>query len=274
MSKRSIGGIAIRTYPRQTREARGEEMLGTLLDAGDDSLVAFLRQLVSLVVGGFVARSRLALTASPARFAAEVSCWVAIVTVMRFPFGAGIYALRRWSDGADSVSLVTIRDMYVLPLVILASFTFGRRRLTALLGLVWVFVFFRTWVNVPIFRSGLIEMLVLPALGFVLLAGLPSAMPTPWQARIKWLIPATAWALIHLLSMRISGQPIVILLPILVSLLALPVAPALAVGTALAWSATSLWMGGVESPRTVLSLACAAMALAFIAVGHRRAIRS
>ena len=76
--EQTIGrGVAGRMYPSDIRDSRGKEILGTLLDAGDASLAAFVRQLASLMVGGLVVRSRQALAEPPGKLAARTICWAA-----------------------------------------------------------------------------------------------------------------------------------------------------------------------------------------------------
>jgi hypothetical protein len=55
-----IGQVALRAYPPAVREARGQEMLGMLLDAGEHSSLAFVRESGSVVLGGL--RERGAIT--------------------------------------------------------------------------------------------------------------------------------------------------------------------------------------------------------------------
>ena len=90
---------------------------------------------------------------------------------------------------------MTVRDMYVSPLVILASFTLGGRRLAGLLGLVWVALYVREWEPPDLATSKIVVAVVLPAAGFGLLTLRPQTAPKAWQARILWLVPAAAMAL-------------------------------------------------------------------------------
>lgn len=276
MSKRLVGGVAVRLYPREIRDSRGEEILGTLLDAGDASVAAFVRQLASLVVGGLVARSRRAVAQSPAKLAASAVCWAAIIGVTQVPFRQGILVL----DGVLSgVPLVTVRDMYLLPLVILASFTLGGRRLAGLLGLAWVALYVRDWEGPGIPMSNIVVAVVIPVAGFALLTLRPQAAPRAWQARILWLVPAAALALVNLAPLWssdpllwISGQSSVVLIPVVAALVFLPVAPTFAVGTALAWSLPHLWIYGAESIWTTMLLASTPVALSLVAVARRAAM--
>lgn len=272
MTKRLLGRVAVRLYPTEIRDSRGEEILGTLLDAGAASAAAFVRQLASLVAGGLVARSRRALAQPPAKIAVSAVCWTAIVVVTQFPFRQGMRVL----DGViPSVPLVTVRDTYVLPLVILASFTLGGRRLAGLLGLAWVAVYARESELPELAASQLIGMVVLPAAGFGLLTLRPQAVPRAWEARILWLVPALALALVNLVPLWFSNpllwfseQSVVILIPVVAALVLLPVAPAFAIGTALAWSARWGLAFGDQSIWTIALLACTPVTLALVAAGR------
>ena len=272
MSKRLVGSAAVRLYPRDIRESRGKEILGTLLDAADASLAAFVRQLASLIVGGLVVRSRRALAEPPGTLAASAACWAAIVTIARIP-GHGIDVL----DGrAFHIAPAVVRDDYVLPLVVLAAFTLGGRRLTGLLGLAWVALAVREW-SYGLLTSEFIVMLAFPAVGFVLLTIRPRTAPKGWQARSLWLLPAVAWVLINLPGPGFWLQPVLIPVPAVVALVLLPVAPAFAVGTALAWSATSGWFYngwfyGAESIWMIMLLGSTLVAVALVAVGRRATI--
>lgn len=272
MSKRLVGGVAVRLYPRDIRDSRGKEILGTLLDAADASPGAFVRQLISVVVGGLVARSRRALAEPPGKLAASAVCWAAIVTIARVP-GHGIDVL----DGsALHIAPVVVRDKYVLPLVVLAAFTLGGRRLAGLLGLAWVALAVRQWTH-GVLTSEFIAMLALPTVGFVLLALRPRVAPRTWRARSLWLVPALVWVLMNLAGPGFWFQPVLIPLPAVVAFVFLPVAPAFALGTALAWSATSAWFYngwfyGGESIWMVILLGSTLVAVALVAVGRRAAI--
>lgn len=276
MSKRRVGSAAVRTYPRDIRDGRGEEILGTLLDAGDESLAAFVRQLVSLIVGGLMARSREALAQPPGRLAAQTVCWAAIVAVIQLPFRQGVLALEGVISGFP---LVTVRDMFVLPLVILAAFTLGGRRLAGLLGLAWVATYIRDWDS-GVAASNIVVAVALPAVGFGLLALRPQTAPAAWQTRILWLVPATALALATVAPLWISvsdplllfsPSSILVLVPVVAALVFLPVAPAFAIGTTLAWSVPHLWIYGRESIWTIGLLASTPVALTLVAAAHRAA---
>lgn len=171
---------------------------------------------------------------------------------------------------------MVVRDQYVLPLVVLATFTLGGPRLAGLLGLAWVALAVREW-SYGVLPSEFIVMLAFPAVGFALLAFRPRTAPRRWQARSLWLLPAVAWVLITLAGPGFWFQPVFIPVPAVVALVLLPVAPAFAVGTALGWSATSGWFYngwfyGGESIWMVMLLGSTLVAVALVAVGRRPTI--
>lgn len=277
MNKRLVGGVAVRSYPSDIRDSRGKEMLGTLLDAGDASLAAFVRQLASLIVGGLLARSRRALAEPPGSLTARTVCWAAIVAVIQLPFRQGAWALVGLLPG---VPLVTVRDMYVLPLVILAAFTLGGRRLAGLLGLAWVTLYVRDWES-GLAASNVVVAVALPITGFGLLTLWPQVAPRAWQTRMLWLVPAAALALVSVVPLWLSasdtflwfsGQSVLVLIPVVSALVFLPVAPSFAIGTALAWSVPHLWIYGRESIWTIMLLASTPAAVALVAAARRAAI--
>src|ERR1700735_5632567 len=56
MKRERLFGVALGGSPAPTRAARGEEMLGTLLDAGGESNARFTRELGALIAAGLWAR--------------------------------------------------------------------------------------------------------------------------------------------------------------------------------------------------------------------------
>jgi hypothetical protein len=57
VTRERIGSLVLRAYPRQTRSARGAEMLSMLLDAGGTSSLTFIRECAGLLVGGLRERT-------------------------------------------------------------------------------------------------------------------------------------------------------------------------------------------------------------------------
>jgi hypothetical protein len=62
MIKEALGRLVVRLYPQEGQSAAGSELVGTLLDAGEVSLGAYLLQLTSLLRAGLWSRARVELT--------------------------------------------------------------------------------------------------------------------------------------------------------------------------------------------------------------------
>jgi hypothetical protein len=249
---------------------RGQETVGTLLDAGDESLAAFAMQLLSVLIGALAARSRQALSERPARIAAESACWAAVLVVARIPFGIGIGLFR----ASGSIPPITVLDTYVMPFVVLALFTLRGRRVAGYVGFLWLVFFVRehpllfTWVWLP----PATEMVALPAIGFAVMVLWPQAAPTTLRA--LWVVPAIAFGVLSLtLAPRwVPGFPILALIPVLASLVLLPIAPALTIGTAIAWAAPSLMTVG-NSTQTDVLFAFAPLSMLLVAAVRAAANR-
>jgi hypothetical protein len=74
-----IGSLALRAYPASFRSERGEEMLGALLDAGEDSTGAFVRGFASLIIGGCRQRARENGQLGARRLIADACCQSAVL---------------------------------------------------------------------------------------------------------------------------------------------------------------------------------------------------
>lgn len=57
--------------------------MGTLLDAGDNSWAAFVRQVASVIGAGLAARAREALNQQPAQVATCALAWAAVMVLVR-----------------------------------------------------------------------------------------------------------------------------------------------------------------------------------------------
>ena len=148
MRREAIGRTVVRLYPKDIRESAGEELVGTLLDAGDASRGAYVRQLASLVRSGLSARARSEPRQPLGRIAASTLCWVAVMSAMSqlvSVIGIGL----RWGDTPGS-STETLLYSYIIPALIIVLFTLRRNRTTGILGLAWLAIFLHQHSMLPL----------------------------------------------------------------------------------------------------------------------------
>ena len=88
MIRERIGQAALRAYPPAVRQTRGLEMLGMLLDAGEQSGRAFGRESGSLVLGGLRERRAITARAGSRRLVADSCCQAVIILLMLWLFSA------------------------------------------------------------------------------------------------------------------------------------------------------------------------------------------
>lgn len=100
MSSARLGRLALRAYPADVRDECGEEMLGTLLDAGDDSRRAFARGIRSLLVGGALERARDNARVGNRRLVADAFCLAGVLSSLlelrqmtELPFGPPVWTI-------------------------------------------------------------------------------------------------------------------------------------------------------------------------------------
>ena len=82
MIRERIGQAALRAYPPAVRQTRGPEMLGMLLDAGEQSSRAFVRESGSLVLGGLRERRAITARAGSRRLIADSCCQAVVILLM------------------------------------------------------------------------------------------------------------------------------------------------------------------------------------------------
>ena len=88
MIRERIGQAALRAYPPAVRQTRGLEMLGMLLDAGEQSGRAFVHDSWSLVLGGLRERRAITARAGSRRLLADSCCQAVIILLMLWLFSA------------------------------------------------------------------------------------------------------------------------------------------------------------------------------------------
>ena len=78
MIRERVARTALQAFPREVRAARGEEMVGTLLDSSASSRVRFANQIVDLVREGLRARALVTAQVGAGRVVADGVCLAAV----------------------------------------------------------------------------------------------------------------------------------------------------------------------------------------------------
>lgn len=231
MSRQLIGRALVKLYPAEVQQTRGSELIGTLLDAGDESMQAFVANAASLATSGLSERARHELRRPARQILIGALCFAAVLTAMsvvveaignRLMWGGTIFTF-----GTDPQTII---DMYALPVVILALFTSGHNRTTGLLGLIRLAMRLHQSPMIPL--ADFLITIPVPAVGFGLLMIRPRSIPP--AGRYLWPIPAACLAF-YWSTLLGQHSGIGKLTPILAAIALLPVAPALALGLGIDW---------------------------------------
>jgi hypothetical protein len=266
MIRKWTGQTVVRLYPAELRAAKGDELVGTLLDAGDASLAAFLTQLVSLIIGGLAARSRNALSQPLDQIASDTVRWGAVITVAS-SMTTIVVEYVHWGGGIGWATITSWSEC-LAPTLILAMFIFGQDRATGVTGLSWCVV--EAWQHPQLPLSDWISLMVLPIVGFGLMTIAPRRPREPLRGLL--LIPVLAWAFFRWTELgQQSGAGY--LLPVITAAMFLPIKPTLTLGTAVSWSLLAAFYITIpETHYVILSIAmlsCTPIAIALIALTRR-----
>lgn len=183
MIRDRIGQAALRAYPPAVRQARGLEMLGMLLDAGEQSNRAFVRESVSLVLGGLRERGALAARAGTRRLVADACCRAVLIFLMLWLISA---LNRQGSAGASRQLLV----QEVVLAAILACALVGYERIAALSGLAALIAYGPVGPHIQL--VGLAKVLV-PIACLLVMVRAPQRRPRD-PRRLLWLLPVAVLA--------------------------------------------------------------------------------
>ncbi len=130
MNRERLGAAVLRAYPAETREARGTEMLSTLLDSTADSSSRFAREAFDLLRLGLRSRATRIAGGGARRLIADGAC------VAGAFFAAQDLATALHSRGVPH-ALYSWASMAVLA-VILTSALLGHDRVAGAVALVWL----------------------------------------------------------------------------------------------------------------------------------------
>ena len=181
MIRRRIGQAALRAYPRAVRQTRGLEMLGMLLDAGERSNWAFVRESGSLVLGGLRERGAITARAGTRRLLADACCQAVLICLTLWL----IHALNTEIIGGPSRRLL-IQEVVLA--AILACALIGYERIAAISGLAALIAFGPLG---PHTHLVLLAELLVPIACLLVMVRAPRERPRG-PRRLLWLLPVAA----------------------------------------------------------------------------------
>jgi hypothetical protein len=179
-----VAGLALYAYPPVARAARGEEMLGTLLDASAGSRTAFAREIADLVRRGLRTRATQTAGAGAGRLVADGLC-LAATWVMTLDLST---LLSQRARGMQDPLLAS--TSIALLATVLAVALIGYDRLAGAGALVWTALRIPAlWDHHPGIINLIPELLPLVCCCVMLLA---PRRRSPDPRRLAWLVvPAT-----------------------------------------------------------------------------------
>lgn len=216
MTREWIARAALRAYPERVRAARGLEMLGTVLDAGSQSNVAFARELAGLASGGLRARITTPAGLSARRVIADGVCYSGFLMIaVVFAARLGIeVTLGTFLGGRSIVELAVLGTALVAALI-------GYDRIAGAATLVWL-VLDTDSQYIAAQEKILIATFALPIACFLVMIISPRRHARR-ALRVAWLIPIAA---IGVAGMGVGTSSYLVLAPFV---LAIPAALVLAV---------------------------------------------
>jgi hypothetical protein len=240
LTGKRIGSLVLRAYPRNFRAARGKEMLGTLLDASEDSTSAFIRGVGSLLIGGLRERARENAQVGAGRLVADGFCLAAVI----------------WS-AIELVSDETLERMnahislviWILALLagVLLFASLGRDRLAGVCGLAVVaYIFIREYgmtlsgpAPVLLGHPGLVffvDRWLGPLVCFMVMVLRPRVRSQD-PRKLLWLLPVALLMLSPVIRVELVAVELLIYFGLpAAGLILLPVDPRLAIASAVFWT--------------------------------------
>jgi hypothetical protein len=181
-----IGQAALRAYPPAARQRRGLEMLGMLLDAGEQSNWALVRESGSLVLGGLRERGALDARTGTRRLLADACCQAVPIFLTLWI----ISALNTEAIAGPSQQLVV---QAVVLAAILACALIGYERIAAISGLAAIAAYGPVGLHTHLV---LLAKLLVPIGCLLVMVRAPRKRPRD-PRRLLWLLPVSALAALH-----------------------------------------------------------------------------
>ena len=263
MIRARIGRASLRAYPPAVRQTRGLEMLGMLLDAGEQSNLALLRESGSLVLGGLRERRAIATRAGTRRLVADSCCQAVLIW------------LTLWIVSAvDTEVIAGPRPQLLVQEVVLAAILtcalIGHERIAAVSGLAAFAAFSPLGPHTQL--TWVVKVLV-PVACLLVMARAPRKRPRDAR-RLLWLVPVFVLAALQL-QVHVSLAEVLAVLS-LAGLLRLFQDPRLAISCTVVWVILLAANAGRPAPAglgLVVVLAAAAGVMFTVAAGRRWIIR-
>ena len=269
MTHERLARIALLAYPSRVRAVRGEEMIGTLLDASSGSEAAFWRELVALIGGGLRARAAVPARLTTGRVIADGFCYAGIGMLALITAEVIAIAIRYPQAVADSTQVWEL----LLLAGCLSVALMGYDRIASMGALAWIAIV----INARYRGSTLgpvVAMDVVPVVCFAVMLIVPRS-GVRRVGRLAWLIPIAA---LGAASPAVGPGSYVLLVPLAiaapVALARLPRDPRLAIACSVfaaeiaAFEAAEALSGQALSmglPVTVLLFSLAPLAIGFAA---------
>ena len=222
MIRERIGQAALRAYPPAVRQTRGPEMLGMLLDAGEQSNRAFVRESGSLVLGGLRERRAITARAGSRRLIADACCQAVIILLMLLMISLLSTEL---SAGPSQQLLV----QQVILAAILACALIGYERIAAISGLAALAAYGPLG---PHTQPVLLARVLVPIACLLVMVLAPQRRPRD-PRRLLWLLPVCVLAALQAHAQ--VGLPEVLAVVSVVGLLRLLHDPRFAIACSLVW---------------------------------------
>jgi hypothetical protein len=246
-----IGQAALRAYPPAVRQTRGPEMLGMLLDAGEQSRLAFVRESGSLVRGGLRERGAIAARAGTRRLVADACCRAVLIFLTLWLISA---LNRQGIAGASRGFLV----QEVVLAAILASALVGYERIAALGGLAALIAYGPLGPHIQLVSLATV---LVPIACLLVMVRAPQRRPRD-PRRLLWLLPVLVLAALQAYSD--VGLPEVLALMSVGGLLRLVHDPRLAIACSLVWITVLSAEAGRSAPAGLRFFEVAAVAAGLV----------
>ena len=231
MIRERIGRAMLRAYPHEVRAARGEDILGTVLEAGEPSARAFVREGGSIVLAGLRERATFLARVGSRRLIADAFCQAAALWLMWGAVNIVSSELQRpWAASPDVLALIVLLALLVGVLV-------GYDRIVGVIGLAFIAAVELLTDPQAATRPLTLATLFVPLVCCLVMAFAPRKR-SPDPRRLVLLVPAIA--LVALLPEAVDRGTALLVLVSLLGVLRLPVDPRLAIACGIAWTGVGL----------------------------------